>query len=123
VLADRVGIINTGRIVAEGTPDELKRSVGADVIVARLDGDAAAVCPIVQSVPGVQSVEAHGNEVVITTDNGSAAISPVAVALSTCEIAVRELTLRTPTLDDVFLELTGSHIEQADQDEQEGADR
>jgi ABC-2 type transport system ATP-binding protein len=123
VLADRVGIINAGRIVAEGTPDELKRSVGADVIVARLDGDAAAVCPIVQSVPGVQSVEAHGNEVVITTENGSAAISPVAVALSTCEIAVRELTLRTPTLDDVFLELTGSHIEQADQDEQEGADR
>jgi ABC-2 type transport system ATP-binding protein len=123
VLADRVGIINAGRIVAEGTPDELKRSVGADVIVARLDGDAAAVCPIVQSVPGVQSVEAHGNEVVITTENGSAAISPVAVALSTCEIAVRDLTLRTPTLDDVFLELTGSHIEQADQDEQEGADR
>jgi ABC-2 type transport system ATP-binding protein len=123
VLADRVGIINAGRIVAEGTPDELKRSVGADVIVARLDGDAAGVCPIVQSVPGVQSVEAHGNEVVITTDNGSAAISPVAVALSTCEIAVRDLTLRTPTLDDVFLELTGSHIEQGDQDEQEGADR
>jgi ABC-2 type transport system ATP-binding protein len=114
VLADRVGIINSGRIVAEGTPDELKRSVGADVIVARLEGDATSVCPIVQSVPGVQSVEAHGNEVVITTDNGSAAISPVAVALSSCEVAVRDLTLRTPTLDDVFLELTGSHIEQAE---------
>jgi ABC-2 type transport system ATP-binding protein len=42
----------------------------------------------------------------------------VAVALSTCEVAVRDLTLRTPTLDDVFLELTGSHIEQADHDEQ-----
>jgi ABC-2 type transport system ATP-binding protein len=118
VLADRVGIINSGRIVAEGTPDELKRSVGADVIVARLDGDAASVCPVIQSVPGVQSVEAHGNELVVTTDNGSAAISPVAVALSTCEVAVRDLTLRTPTLDDVFLELTGSHIEQADHDEQ-----
>jgi ABC-2 type transport system ATP-binding protein len=117
VLADRVGIINSGRIVAEGTPDELKRSVGADVIVARLDGDAAAVCPIVQSVPGVQTVEAHGNELVVTTDNGSAAISPVAVALSSCELAVRDLTLRTPTLDDVFLELTGSHIEQEEKEE------
>ncbi len=122
VLADRVGIINGGRIVAEGTPDELKRSVGADVIVARLDGDAAAVCPMVQSVPGVQSVEAHGNELVVTTDNGSAAISPVAVALSTCEVPVRDLTLRTPTLDDVFLELTGSHIEQHDgHDDEEAA--
>jgi ABC-2 type transport system ATP-binding protein len=38
----------------------------------------------------------------------------VAVALSSCEIAVRDLTLRTPTLDDVFLELTGTHIEQDD---------
>jgi ABC-2 type transport system ATP-binding protein len=122
VLADRVGIINGGRIVAEGTPDELKRSVGADVIVARLDGDAAGVCPIVQSVPGVQSVEAHGSELVVTTDNGSAAISPVAVALSTCEVPVRDLTLRTPTLDDVFLELTGSHIEQHDgHDDEEAA--
>src|SRR5205823_10880966 len=39
-LADRVGIINDGRIVAEGSPDDLKRRVGTDVIVARVDGDA-----------------------------------------------------------------------------------
>ncbi len=43
-LADRLGIINDGRLVAEGTPDELKRSVGNDVIVARIDGRAAAAC-------------------------------------------------------------------------------
>jgi ABC-2 type transport system ATP-binding protein len=111
-LCGRVGIINRGRIVAEGRPDELKRSVGADVIVARVDGDAAPLCPIVENVPEVQGVEAHGNELVITTSSGTAAISPVAVALSTCEVPVRDLTLRTPTLDDVFLELTGTHIEQ-----------
>ena len=110
-LADRVGIINAGRIVGEGSPDELKKAIGADVIIARLDGDAAGICPIVEKVPEVQTVEAHGNELVITAASGSAAISPVAVALSTCELAVRDLTLRTPTLDDVFLELTGSHIE------------
>jgi ABC-2 type transport system ATP-binding protein len=113
-LCGRVGIINSGRIVAEGSPDELKRSVGADVIVARVDGDATPLCPIVETVPGVQGVEAHGNELVISTDSGTAAISPVAVALSACEVAVRDLTLRTPTLDDVFLELTGTHIEQED---------
>jgi ABC-2 type transport system ATP-binding protein len=111
-LCSRVGIINNGRIVAEGTPDDLKRAVGADVIVARVDGDAAGLCPIVAQLDGVQSVEAHGNELVVATDNGSAAISPVAVALSACEVAVRDLTLRTPTLDDVFLDLTGTHIEQ-----------
>jgi ABC-2 type transport system ATP-binding protein len=121
LLCDRVGIIDRGRIVAEGTPDELKRSVGADVIIARVDGEAAPLCPLVEKLDGVQSVEAHGNELVIATDNGSATISPVAVALSNCEVAVRDLTLRTPTLDDVFLELTGSHIER--QDAAEGTDR
>ncbi|MEO5680258.1 MAG: ATP-binding cassette domain-containing protein [Acidimicrobiales bacterium] len=113
-LCGRVGIINKGRIVAEGTPDELKRAVGADIIIARVDGDAAALVPAIEALDQVQSAEAHGNELVIATDNGSAAISPVAVALSRAEAAVRDLTLRTPTLDDVFLELTGTHIEAQD---------
>jgi ABC-2 type transport system ATP-binding protein len=110
-LAHRVGIIDRGRIVAEGTPAELKRSVGSDVIVARVDGDAAAARRAIQAVPGVRSVEAHGGELVIAADDGAAAISPVAVALAGSALPVRDLTLRTPTLDDVFLELTGSHIE------------
>jgi ABC-2 type transport system ATP-binding protein len=110
-LADRVGIINQGRIVAEGSPSELKRRIGNDVILARVDGEAAGVCPVVETVTGVTSVEARGNELGVTTVDGAATISPVAVALANCEVPVRELTLRTPTLDDVFLELTGQRIE------------
>ncbi len=113
-LAHRVGIIDNGRIVAEGTPAELKQSVGSDVIVARVEGDAARVRAVVEVVPGVRSVETHGSELVIATGNGSATISPVAVALAGSEVVVRDLTLRTPTLDDVFLELTGTHIERTD---------
>jgi ABC-2 type transport system ATP-binding protein len=116
-LADRVGIINHGRIVAEGTPTDLKRSIGTDVIIARVDGEASAVRQLVEGIPDVLSVEAHGNELVIATGNGSAAISPVAVALASGEVHVRDLTLRTPTLDDVFLELTGTHIEHDDSEE------
>jgi ABC-2 type transport system ATP-binding protein len=110
-LAHRVGIIDRGRIVAEGTPDELKRSVGTDVIVARIAGDAEVARPMLHGVPGVLGVEAHGQELVVATSNGAAAISPVAVALASSKMTVRDLTLRTPTLDDVFLELTGTHIE------------
>ncbi len=110
-LAHRVGIIDRGRIVAEGTPEELKRSVGTDVIVARVAGDAECARPALGRVPGVLGVEAHGNELVISTSNGASVISPAAVALASSNMTVRELTLRTPTLDDVFLELTGSHIE------------
>ena len=116
-LAHRVGIIDDGRIVAEGTPADLKKSVGSDVIVARVEGDAAEARAIVEAVPGVRSVETHGNELVIATGTGSATISPVAVALATSEVAVRDLTLRTPTLDDVFLELTRTHIERTSTEE------
>jgi ABC-2 type transport system ATP-binding protein len=115
-LADRVGIIDHGRMVAEGTPADLKRSVGSDLIIARIEGDAASVAPAISNIDGVLHVEAHGNELVIATDNGSAAISPVAVALAACEVRVRDLTLRTPTLDDVFLDLTGTRIDNDTED-------
>ncbi|HLY83084.1 MAG TPA: ATP-binding cassette domain-containing protein [Acidimicrobiales bacterium] len=109
-LADRVGIINDGRLVAEGTPDELKRRVGNDVIVARIDGTAEASREAVERVAGVLGVETRGDEIVITATDGAATIGAVAVALNTVA-PVRHLTLRTPTLDDVFLELTGNHIQ------------
>jgi ABC-2 type transport system ATP-binding protein len=109
-LADRVGILSAGRLVAEGTPADLKRTVGDDVIVARVDGDAAAALASVAGVAGIQNVDARGGELVVTAPNGAATIGPVAVALAGAGISVRGLTLRTPTLDDVFLELTGSRI-------------
>jgi ABC-2 type transport system ATP-binding protein len=110
-LAGRVGIIDQGRIVAEGTPADLKRSVGSDMIVARVDGDTRAARAALEPVSGVLGVEAHGNEILVSTGDGPATISAVAVALSQCGVPIRDLTLRTPTLDDVFLELTGTRIE------------
>ena len=110
-LAGRVGIIDHGRIVAEGTPADLKRSVGSDMIVARVDGDTRAARAALEPVRGVLAVEAHGNEILVSTGDGPATISAVAVALSQCGVPIRDLTLRTPTLDDVFLELTGTRID------------
>jgi ABC-2 type transport system ATP-binding protein len=112
-LADRVGIINNGRLVAEGTPDALKRSVGNDVIVARLDGSAAAALDVVEALDGVRSAEARGDEMTVTATDGAATVGAVVVALNAVA-PVRHLTLRTPTLDDVFLELTGNHIQSDD---------
>jgi len=116
-LAHRVGIIDNGRIVAEGTPTDLKKAVGSDVIIVRVEGDPASAMPVLERVHGVESVELHGSELVIATGSGSATISPVAVALATTEVVVRDLTLRTPTLDDVFLDLTGTHIERSNSEE------
>jgi|SRR5215469_8693362 len=116
-LADRLGIIASGRIVAEGTPAELKRSVGTDVIVAKVEGEPGRARQLVAAVPGVRSVEVHGSDLVIAAADGSAALSPVALALADSAMTVRELTMRTPTLDDVFLELTGGHIENKNTEE------
>ena len=112
-LADRVGIINGGKLVAEGTPDDLKHSVGNDVIVAQVEGDPAAARGAVAALHGIEGVEVHGDELVVTAVDGAAAIGSVAVALDGIA-PVRHLTLRTPTLDDVFLELTGNHIQSDD---------
>jgi ABC-2 type transport system ATP-binding protein len=109
-LADRVGILSDGRIVAEGSPDELKRTVGEDVIIARIDGAGDAALDAVRSIDGISSSELHGDELTIAATDGASIISPVAVALSGCGVRVRDLTLRTTTLDDVFLELTGNRI-------------
>ena len=110
-LADRVGIIARGRIVAEGTPADLKRSVGSDVIIAKgQPGDGDRIKQILSMVEGLGSVESAGDEVVVSVINGAKAISPVAVALAEAGIAVEGLTLRTPTLDDVFLRVTGERM-------------
>jgi ABC-2 type transport system ATP-binding protein len=113
-LADRVGIINQGRIVAEGTPEELKRTVGTDLVVVEVDGDRDAAARVVEGLDLIDSVATSGSDVQARTTDGAAAVSPVAVALSEAGIRVRNLTLRTPTLDDVFLELTGNHIQEGD---------
>jgi ABC-2 type transport system ATP-binding protein len=109
-LADRVGIIDHGRIIAEGTPAELKRSIGADVVTVRVNNVAGAASTIA-ALPGVDSVEVRDDEILAATADGPANVSPIAVALAGADIRVRSLTLREPTLDDVFLTLTGQHLD------------
>jgi ABC-2 type transport system ATP-binding protein len=109
-LADRVGIIDRGRIIAEGTPAELKRSIGADVVTVRVDNVTVAASTIA-ALPGVDSVEVRGDEILAATADGPGTVSPIAVALAEDGVRVRSLTLREPSLDDVFLTLTGQHLE------------
>jgi ABC-2 type transport system ATP-binding protein len=112
-LAHRVGIIARGRIVAEGTPTELKRQIGSDVIVVNTGrGGADPAVAALAQVAGLDHIETSGHEVLISVTNGAAAISPVAVALAEAGIQVEGLTLRTPTHDDVFLHTTGVRLQE-----------
>lgn len=106
-LAERVGIINNGRLAVQGSPADLKRERGSDLIVARVDGDAGVAAEALAGIPSVSAIETHGNEITISVSNGASLISAVALRLNERELSVQELTLRTPTLDDVFLHVTG----------------
>ena len=112
ILAHRVGIIDRGQLAAQGAPSDLKRARGSDLIVARLDGDMEEAVAALNSVPQVQHVETHGQEVTVSVANGATVISAVALALDRRGVNVLELTLRTPTLDDVFLQVTGSRLQE-----------
>ena len=118
-LAHRVGVINRGLLMAEGTPAELKRELGSDVIIARVDGQADEAREAVSGLDGVSRVDAAGGEVVIQVSNGAAAISRVALALAQRNVEVSELTLRTPTLDDVFLSVVGARMDEEAENPQE----
>lgn len=112
-LANRVGIIANGKLATEGTPAALKRAIGADVVVARVPvHEAILVAALVGDIAGVESVEIQDDEAIISVANGASAVSPIAVALSSGDIHVLELTLRTPTLDDVFLHATGNRLQE-----------
>ena len=114
-LADRVGIIANGLIKAEGEPAALKREIGADLIQAEVEGDVAAAANAVRAVDGIDDVQIHHNELAVVTTDGAGLIAQVAVALNGCGVPVRSLTLRTPTLDDVYLQVTGTHFAESDE--------
>jgi ABC-2 type transport system ATP-binding protein len=111
-LADRVGIISSGRLVAEGTPTDLKHSVGHDVIVADLDGDGIGAVEALRNLEGVEPSWNVDGTLTVNTRDGAAALGPVAVALGRAGLELKGLTMRTPTLDDVFAEMTGTRIDE-----------
>ena len=117
--ANRVGIIDRGRLAAQGTPVELKHSRGSDLIIVKLDGDVSpGVVASLKAIPSVDAVDSHDSELTVSTGNGAALVSGVALKLNELGVGVRELTLRTPTLDDVFLQVTGSRLQREEMEQQ-----
>jgi ABC-2 type transport system ATP-binding protein len=113
-LADRVGIISSGRLVAEGSPAALKHSVGHDVIVAEVAGDGIGALEALRSIEGLEPAWDADGQLTVHTPDGAAALGTVAVTLGRAGLHIKSLTMRTPTLDDVFMAMTGSRIEESE---------
>ncbi len=120
-LADRVAIIAQGRIVREGAPADLKRAVGADVIIVDLAPDAIApAAEVAGALPEAGAVTRGRRGITVATADGAALVGRVAVALSAAGLQPSSLTVRTPSLDDVFLQATGYRMSAADSDQATG---
>jgi ABC-2 type transport system ATP-binding protein len=119
-LADRLCIVDQGKIVAEGTPTELKSKIGADIITLRFKADDLTACQkAVDAISGLQGVKEMGTCTVglakdsgltIMTQNGAAMIPQVVRAVDNAGVSLEQLTLSAPTLDEVFLKLTGKTL-------------
>jgi ABC-2 type transport system ATP-binding protein len=112
-LANRVGIINGGKIVAEGTPASLKAEVGkAHLEIGLADGTADAAEKAVAQFGRI--LPPRDGKVLVELGGGAADVAKVVRALDEAGILVESLELVEPTLDDVFVEKTGEHITAAD---------
>ena len=111
LLADRVGIIDNGNIVAEGTPAQLKAEIGRPTLDAlpANDADKAAFEEVLARF-GTRSPSAHKG-VAVRLNQGVTDLADVVRALDAQGLPVAELNLHAPTLDDVFLAKTGRSLE------------
>jgi ABC-2 type transport system ATP-binding protein len=122
-LADSISVIDNGTVIARGTADELKASVGGQrvalTVVDESEGDA--VRTILARVGTGDPVVTGGRTWVVPVDDGPAALAAIVRAASDAGIALHDAGMRRPTLDDVFLQLTGHTAEQSDNEKAEGA--
>ena len=122
-LADSISVIDNGRVIAKGTADELKASVGGQrvalTVVDESDGDA---------VRAILAQHGHGDPVVtggrtwvVPVTDGPAALAAIVAAASAAGIALHDAGMRRPTLDDVFLQLTGHMADATDETTEDAA--
>jgi ABC-2 type transport system ATP-binding protein len=116
-LAQQIAIVDAGRVIANGTPSELKAQAGADVIAVhvRSGDDLARVADLLDQLgPDAPRIDAPTRSLTIGVDDSSASLTRAVRVLDDAGIVVDDIGLRRPTLDEVFLKLTGEDAADTD---------
>ncbi|GLY75994.1 ATP-binding cassette domain-containing protein [Actinoallomurus iriomotensis] len=113
-LADRVAVVDRGQVIASGTPDELKAEIGSRIDVVVSAADAFADATAVLSRIGEPDTDPESRRVSVPVSAGSVTLPAVVRELDRAGVEVEDVTLRRPTLDEVFLRLTGRAEETAE---------
>jgi ABC-2 type transport system ATP-binding protein len=118
-LADRIVVMDHGSIVADDTPDALKAQVSGDVISVAVDGDVRAAQQVAETAlsprtSAIEDIGGEGEQLVLTVDRGDTAVPVLLRALDGASLPLTAVEVRRPTLDDVFLTLTGRSLREED---------
>ena len=111
-LCDRIGIIDSGRLQAEGTRDELIRLTGG-VDTIRLGGsggDLVGAAAELREIPGVERVEAERRSAILTVKDAPALVAQVVGTAAACGVTLADVEISRPDLESVFLHLTGKGL-------------
>jgi len=109
-LCDRIAIIDYGKIVAEGTPEELKRAVAGDVVTLTVAGDQERALELIKAQPFVREARLDEGSVLLYVDRGEEAMPAILRLLDGAGLHLETIGLHRPSLDDVFLRQTGRSL-------------
>jgi ABC-2 type transport system ATP-binding protein len=112
-LCDRIAIIDQGKIVALGTPDELKRQVAGDVVVVGTDSVGERALELLKGQAFVREATLTDGIVRLYVDRGETAMPQILRTLDAAGVTLASLSLNRPSLDDVFLRQTGRSLRDA----------
>ncbi|MGW1105230.1 ATP-binding cassette domain-containing protein [Streptomyces sp. NPDC002540] len=115
-LAERIAIVDRGRVVVEGAPDDLKGELRGDAVhlELRADGDTRAIGAALTGLPGVHEVLVDGRRVSVRAEDGATAVPVLLAALERAGAAVAAATVARPSLDDVYLRYAGRRFSEAE---------
>ena len=121
-LASRLAIVDRGRVVTSGTPDELKGELRGDAVQVELpaDADAPRVRRVLEALPAVRDVVIAGRDVSARSDDGAAAVPVVLAELQRAGVNAASVAVARPSLDDVYLRHTGRRYSESESPGRDG---